>query len=49
MLVRMDVNNSIHVGPNVFGDIGLYYNGALIASNPYASEAPAGTSQRILV
>lgn len=47
-IARLDLTNTIHVGPNVFGNLELRLNGTnLVASNPYASEAPAGTSQRV--
>lgn len=46
-LAELDVTNIIHVGPNVFGNLGLFLNGTLVANSPYASEAPAATSQRV--
>lgn len=45
-IARMDVLNAIFYGPNGFGVMGLYYNGGLVASNPYAILAGAGTSSR---
>ena len=51
-IARLDVTNSIFnttPGANGFGVLGLYYNGALVASNPYAVLQAAATTQRVSV
>lgn len=45
-IARLDVLNSIMYGPNGFGVLGLYAGNTLVASNPYAVLAGAGTSSR---
>lgn len=50
-IAELDVTNIIHFGPNVFGNLGLYLNGTLVANSPYASEtdtgAPANATKRV--
>lgn len=48
-LARLDVTNSIHVAPNGFGVLGLFFGGSLVASNPWAQLGAGGTSSRVSV
>jgi hypothetical protein len=48
-LASLEVTNTIHVGPNGFGVLGLFVNGTLTASNPWARLGPTGTSDRVSV